>query len=322
MARPVPPRRFLPGLLFLVAACSGRSPSPAAAPAPAAGPGTNGASLAHAMTVPALEGYELAVNRGTRSRSGAPGPRYWQQWADYKLEAELNPVSKRMTGKGTIKLPEPLARHPPDRLHPVAAEHFRARGPAQHRRPVGRGGGRAEPGGRAGNRAPRRHRRCGRIRGQRHDHAPPAAQAAGAGRHRGLRPRLEAQGAPRRRPARRPGRRGVLHELLVSADGGVRRRQRVADRPVPRPRRVLHGVRQLRREPDGSGRLAGDGHGDAAEPGRRADRPDPRAARRPRGPTPASFTWSPISIGSPGAPPPPARTASSPGASGRRTCAT
>src|SRR6185312_10154456 len=102
MARPVPPRRFLPGLLFLVAACSGRSPSPAAAPAPAAGPGTNGASLAHAMTVPALEGYELAVNRGTRSRSGAPGPRYWQQWADYKLEAELNPVSKRMTGKGTI----------------------------------------------------------------------------------------------------------------------------------------------------------------------------------------------------------------------------
>ena len=102
MARPVPPRRFLPGLLFLVAACSGRSPSPAAAPAPAAGPGTNGASLAHAMTIPALEGYELAVNRGTRSRSGAPGPRYWQQWADYKLEAELNPVSKRMTGKGTI----------------------------------------------------------------------------------------------------------------------------------------------------------------------------------------------------------------------------
>jgi hypothetical protein len=54
------------------------------------------------MTVPTLEGYELAVTRGTRTRTGAPGPHYWQQWADYKLEAELNPVSKRMTGKGTI----------------------------------------------------------------------------------------------------------------------------------------------------------------------------------------------------------------------------
>jgi hypothetical protein len=55
------------------------------------------------MTVPTLEGYELAVGRGTRTRTGAPGPHYWQQWADYTLQAELNPVSKRMTGKGTIK---------------------------------------------------------------------------------------------------------------------------------------------------------------------------------------------------------------------------
>ena len=54
------------------------------------------------MTLPILEGYELAVNKGTRTRTGAPGPHYWQQWADYKLEAELNPVAKRMTGKGTI----------------------------------------------------------------------------------------------------------------------------------------------------------------------------------------------------------------------------
>ena len=54
------------------------------------------------MTVPVLEGFEAAVGRGTRSRTGAPGPRYWQQWADYKLAAELNPVSKRMTGTGTI----------------------------------------------------------------------------------------------------------------------------------------------------------------------------------------------------------------------------
>jgi hypothetical protein len=88
-------------VLLLLAACSGGRSTPGTA-APATGRGTNGAPAARAMTVPALEGYELAVNRGTRNRNGTPGPRYWQQWADYKLEAELNPVSKRLTGKGTI----------------------------------------------------------------------------------------------------------------------------------------------------------------------------------------------------------------------------
>ena len=42
------------------------------------------------MTLPSLAGYDLALSRGTRSPTGAPGPRYWQQWADYKLEAELS----------------------------------------------------------------------------------------------------------------------------------------------------------------------------------------------------------------------------------------
>jgi hypothetical protein len=55
------------------------------------------------MEVPALVAFERAVANGTRLRSGAPGPRYWQQWADYRLEAELNPVSKRLTGKAAIR---------------------------------------------------------------------------------------------------------------------------------------------------------------------------------------------------------------------------
>ena len=50
-----------------------------------------------------MEAFERAVAKGTRLRSGAPGPRYWQQWADYRLEAELNPVSKRLTGKTAIR---------------------------------------------------------------------------------------------------------------------------------------------------------------------------------------------------------------------------
>lgn len=45
--------------------------------------------------------FLAAIRRGARTDSGAPGPKYWQQWADYRLEAELNPISKRLTGKGT-----------------------------------------------------------------------------------------------------------------------------------------------------------------------------------------------------------------------------
>jgi hypothetical protein len=54
------------------------------------------------MEVPVSEGHESAVAKGTRTHSGTPGPRYWQQWADYRLEAELNPISKRLMGKGSV----------------------------------------------------------------------------------------------------------------------------------------------------------------------------------------------------------------------------
>ena len=104
MARCVLARRRFPVLILAVtAACSGGKSAPTT-PAPATTrESTTAPATVHSLPVPALEGYELAVNRGTRGRNGAPGPRYWQQWADYTLQAELNPVSKRMTGKGTIK---------------------------------------------------------------------------------------------------------------------------------------------------------------------------------------------------------------------------
>lgn len=38
----------------------------------------------------------------TRLASGAPGPAYWQQRADYKIKAELDPASKRLYGSATI----------------------------------------------------------------------------------------------------------------------------------------------------------------------------------------------------------------------------
>src|SRR5438034_8467998 len=38
----------------------------------------------------------------TRSASGAPGPRYWQQRADYTLEATLDTGSNVLRGRGRI----------------------------------------------------------------------------------------------------------------------------------------------------------------------------------------------------------------------------
>ena len=88
-------------LLSTISACSSGRTAPAA-PTPATARPVGVPAAPRAMTLPSLAGYDLALSRGTRSPTGAPGPRYWQQWADYKLEAELNPVSKRLTGKGAI----------------------------------------------------------------------------------------------------------------------------------------------------------------------------------------------------------------------------
>jgi hypothetical protein len=94
-----------PAVLFAVflmatfAGCSSARTGPSTAPLP----GTAGtASRKGAMELPLSEAYERAIVQGTRTHTGTPGRRYWQQWADYRLEAELNPVSKRLTGKGTI----------------------------------------------------------------------------------------------------------------------------------------------------------------------------------------------------------------------------
>ena len=47
-----------------------------------------------------------------RTASGAPGPQYWQQRADYKIEAELDDENQRLTGAETITYynnsPDPL----------------------------------------------------------------------------------------------------------------------------------------------------------------------------------------------------------------------
>ncbi len=66
-------------LLALAGCSSGRTD--ASSPSPEAGPAGATTAPARVMEVPALEAFDRAVAGGTRARSGAPGPRYWQQWA-------------------------------------------------------------------------------------------------------------------------------------------------------------------------------------------------------------------------------------------------
>ncbi len=56
--------------------------------------------------------FARAVENGTRTRTGRPGPRYWQQWAEYRLEAALDPATRRLSGRGTVR----YTNHSPDTL--------------------------------------------------------------------------------------------------------------------------------------------------------------------------------------------------------------
>jgi hypothetical protein len=43
-------------------------------------------------------GYRNAVARGTRTASGAPGPRWWQQWASYRINVRVDADAKTLSG--------------------------------------------------------------------------------------------------------------------------------------------------------------------------------------------------------------------------------
>ncbi len=47
-------------------------------------------------------GFVRAVARGTRTRTGEPGPRYWQQFAKYTLRADLTPGTGLLRGNANI----------------------------------------------------------------------------------------------------------------------------------------------------------------------------------------------------------------------------
>ncbi|HEX9164816.1 MAG TPA: M1 family metallopeptidase, partial [Gemmatimonadales bacterium] len=47
--------------------------------------------------------FQRAVERGTRTRTGRPGANYWQQKAEYRLQAALDPATKRLQGEAEVR---------------------------------------------------------------------------------------------------------------------------------------------------------------------------------------------------------------------------
>ena len=46
---------------------------------------------------------DLATPNTIRTGAGLPGPDYWQQKVDYRIEATLDPATQRLTGSETIR---------------------------------------------------------------------------------------------------------------------------------------------------------------------------------------------------------------------------
>lgn len=90
--------RFAVLLSLLLPACAPAGPR--AAPEPEIVPDTFLRPLLRPVPVPAP--YREALERETRSPSGAPGPRYWQQRVRYRIDAELDPRNELLRGSETV----------------------------------------------------------------------------------------------------------------------------------------------------------------------------------------------------------------------------
>ena len=92
------------------AGCAAGSPPAGPAPAAAAAPGavavsdTSRLRRERPVPYPVMPPPEFlaAVERGTRTLTGRPGPGYWQQWATYDLTARLDPARRRVDGTARI----------------------------------------------------------------------------------------------------------------------------------------------------------------------------------------------------------------------------
>ncbi len=88
------------------AAARGAAGSAAACPAPER-------PIPYPVVAP--PGYRRAIQRGTRTATGAPGAGYWQQYARYRIEARLDVAAKTLAGTTHVV----YLNHAPDTLRAV-----------------------------------------------------------------------------------------------------------------------------------------------------------------------------------------------------------
>ncbi len=55
-------------------------------------------ALAQIQNLPVSLEVQNAIQKGTRSLDGKPGPNYWQNFSDYQIRASLDPATRRLTG--------------------------------------------------------------------------------------------------------------------------------------------------------------------------------------------------------------------------------
>jgi hypothetical protein len=91
-------------ILALAAACAPATPAAAPVPAPPVVPvaGADTAARPAVRPLPVPAPFRAAVERGTRTATGEPGPRYWQQRVRYRIDAELDPGTTTLRGAARI----------------------------------------------------------------------------------------------------------------------------------------------------------------------------------------------------------------------------
>jgi hypothetical protein len=96
-------RATLATLVFL-AGCAPAlvvTPGPAASvPEPAARAAAPGRPIPYPVELPPE--FRRAVERGTRTTTGRPGPRHWTQWTDYRIRTSIEPGARRVSGTANV----------------------------------------------------------------------------------------------------------------------------------------------------------------------------------------------------------------------------
>lgn len=120
---------LLLGVVLFVTGCSGSAPATAPdAPSDTATDASVEMPPRPLPDVPTPErGFPAAVDAGTRTEHGRPGPNYWQQAVRYNLTARVDPDAKRLEGSARIT----YTNNAPDtlqRLHVELAQNLHRAG--------------------------------------------------------------------------------------------------------------------------------------------------------------------------------------------------